>query len=96
MVQELMDRTGTKKVARKNKHAGQSRVVSDTVGDAMVNLTPFDYELDVDTPPNSTIINLAAKVVMTEARVRTSVFIRELLLMMVCTTRNPSLLYLQI
>lgn len=74
MSKELTDRTGTKTVSCTNKHAGKSTSASDAAGEAAVVLTPFDYELDVDSHTNSKIINLVAKIILAEAKVCTSLF----------------------
>ena len=76
MHQELSDRTGTKKAARKNKRAAaRLTAASDAAGEPDVALTPFDYERDVDSATNAKIIILAANVVAKEARVRTTSFL---------------------
>ena len=49
--------------------------MSDTAGEPDVNLTPFDYERDVDSATNAKIIILAVNVVVKEARVHTTLFL---------------------
>lgn len=62
MCEELMDGTGTKNVSRSKKRGGKFTAASDAAGEANADLTPFDYELDVDSPTNANVVNLAENV----------------------------------
>lgn len=91
MSKELTDRTGTKTVSRTNKCAGKSTSAGNAAGEAAVILTPFDYELDVDSHTNAKIINLVAEIILAEAKVHTSLFYVENSLMTSDITRTRSL-----